>query len=109
MKKTTTSMLALVIAGAYALPAMAAPAPAPAAAAAGDDEGGAIIVTGTRTTGMKAADSPAPIQILGNDMLKRTGSPDMIQSLAQNLPQIQAQGFGSDLAALSPAMKLRGL
>jgi iron complex outermembrane receptor protein len=42
-------------------------------------------------------------------MLKRTGSPDMIQSLAQNLPQIQAQGFGSDLAALSPAMKLRGL
>jgi len=112
MNKTTTSMLALVIAGAYALPAMAAaaPAPAPAAApAAGDDDGGAIIVTGTRTTGMKAADSPAPIQIMGSEMLKRTGSPDLIQSLAQNLPQIQAQAFGSDLAALSPAMKLRGL
>jgi iron complex outermembrane receptor protein len=102
-----TSLLALTIASTYALPAFAAPAPAPAAAA--DDEGGAIIVTGTRTTGMKAADSPAPIQILGSDMLKRTGSPDLIQSLAQNLPQIQAQGFGSDLAALSPAMKLRGL
>jgi iron complex outermembrane receptor protein len=112
MNKTTTSMLALVIAGAYALPAMAADAPAPApvaAPAAGDDDGGAIIVTGTRTTGMKAADSPAPIQIMGSEMLKRTGSPDLIQSLAQNLPQIQAQAFGSDLAALSPAMKLRGL
>jgi iron complex outermembrane recepter protein len=108
MKKATTSILALTIASAYALPALAAPAPAPAPAA-GDDDGGAIIVTGTRTTGMKAADSPAPVQILGGDMLKRTGSPDMIQSLAQNLPQIQAQGFGSDLAALSPAMKLRGL
>lgn len=102
MKKVTTSILALTIAGAYAMPAMAAPA-------AADDEGGAIIVTGTRTTGMKAVDSPAPIQVLGGDILKRTGSPDMIQSLAQNLPQIQAQGFGGDLAALSPAMKLRGL
>jgi iron complex outermembrane receptor protein len=114
MKKATTSILALTIATAYAVPALAAPAPAPApapaaAAPADDDSGGAIIVTGTRLTGMKAADSPAPVQILGSDMLKRTGSPDLISSLAQNLPQIQAQGFGSDLAALSPAMKLRGL
>jgi iron complex outermembrane receptor protein len=62
MKKAMTSILAITIASAYALPAFAAPAPAPAAAA-GDDDGGAIIVTGTRTTGMKAADSPAPVQI----------------------------------------------
>jgi len=110
MKKAMTSILALTIAGAYALPAFAAPAPAPTpAAAADDDTGGAIIVTGTRTTGMKAVDSPAPIQVLGGDILKRTGSPDMIQSLAQNMPQIQALACGSDLAALSPAMKLRGL
>lgn len=109
MKKAMTSILAITIASAYALPALAAPAVAPAAAPGDDDGGAPIIVTGTRTTGMKAADSPAPVQILGSDMLKRTGSPDMIQSLAQNLPQIQAQGFGSDLAALSPAMKLRGL
>jgi len=82
--------------------------PAPAAAPAADD-GAPIIVTGTRTTGMKAADSPTPIQVLGSDILKRTGTPDLMVSLAQNLPQIQAQSFGSDLAAHNLAMKLRGL
>jgi iron complex outermembrane receptor protein len=68
-----------------------------------------IIVTGTRLTGMKAADSPAPIQLVGADMLQRTGSPDMIQSLAQNLPSVQAQSFGSDLQAHNLQLKLRGL
>ena len=77
--------------------------------AAADDNGASIIVTGTRTTGMKAADSPAPIQILGRDALQRTGSPDLLQSLAQQLPSIQAQAFGSDLQAHTLQMKLRGL
>ncbi|MDO7836068.1 TonB-dependent receptor [Sphingobium sp. HBC34] len=77
--------------------------------AAAEDSGDAIIVTGTRITGMKAADSPAPIQILGADTLARTGSPDLMQSLAQQLPSIQAQAFGSDLQAHTLQMKLRGL
>ena len=77
--------------------------------AAAENSGDAIIVTGTRTTGMKAADSPAPIQILGADTLARTGSPDLLQSLAQQLPSIQAQAFGSDLQAHTLQMKLRGL
>jgi iron complex outermembrane receptor protein len=68
-----------------------------------------IIVTGTRTTGLKAADSPAPIQLLGNDQLKRVGQPDLVQALAQTLPSIQAQAFGTDQAALHPEIKLRGL
>ncbi|AUW60146.1 TonB-dependent receptor [Sphingobium sp. SCG-1] len=72
-------------------------------------DGGVIIVTGTRTTGMKAADSPAPIQLIGSDALQRTGSPDLLQSLAQQLPSIQAQAFGSDLQAHTLQMKLRGL
>lgn len=76
---------------------------------ASDEDTAGIIVTGTRTTGMKAADSPTPIQLLGSDTLQRTGSPDMIQSLAQNLPSVQAQSFGSDLAAHNLSMKLRGL
>lgn len=77
--------------------------------AAAEDSGDAIIVTGTRVTGMKAADSPAPIQIIGADALARTGSPDLLQSLAQQVPSIQAQAFGSDLQAHTLQMKLRGL
>ena len=76
---------------------------------AADTGGGAIIVTGTRTIGMKATESPAPIQIMTSEALARTGQPDLIQSLAQNLPSIQAQAFGSDLQAHNLQMKLRGL
>jgi iron complex outermembrane receptor protein len=68
-----------------------------------------VIVTGTRTTGMKAVDSPAPITVLGNDILKRTGQPDMIQALAQNVPSFNAQAFGGDTAALTLSAKLRGI
>lgn len=82
-----------------------------AAPQAADDatDGTQIIVTGTRTTGMKAADSPAPIQLIGSDALQRTGSPDLLQSLAQQLPSVQAQSFGGDLQAHNLQMKLRGL
>jgi iron complex outermembrane receptor protein len=80
---------------------------APAAEDAASDD--TIIVTGTRTTGMRAADSPAPIQLLGSEALQRTGSPDLLTSLAQNLPSIQAQSFGSDLQAVNLQLKLRGL
>lgn len=84
---------------------------APSDATGADDSGseGAIIVTGTRTTGMKAVDSPAPIQLLDSAAITRTGQPDLIQSLAQSLPSIQAQAFGSDMQAMNLSMKLRGL
>jgi iron complex outermembrane receptor protein len=69
----------------------------------------AIVVTGTRTTGLKAVDSAAPVQVLGNDILKRTGQPDLVQSLAQNIPSLQAQTFGSDEAQFNKSFKLRGV
>ena len=69
----------------------------------------AIVVTGTRTTGLKAVDSPAPVQVLGNDILKRVGQPDLVQSLAQNIPSLQAQTFGSDQAQFNKSFKLRGV
>jgi iron complex outermembrane receptor protein len=68
-----------------------------------------IIVTGTRTTGLRAVDSPAPVQVLGADVLKRTGQPDLIQALAQNVPSFTAQAFGSDAAAFNLSIKLRGV
>jgi iron complex outermembrane receptor protein len=90
--------------------AYAAEAPDAAAEPAADqDTVDVVIVTGTRTTGMKAVDSPAPITVLGSDILKRTGQPDMIQALAQNVPSFNAQAFGGDTAALTLSAKLRGI
>lgn len=92
----------------YAADPIAAPADAaPAAEAA--EAGSEIIVTGTRVSGFKASDSAAPIQVLGNDALKRVGQPDLVQALAQNIPSIQAQAFGNDQTAFHPSIKLRGL
>src|ERR1700744_766899 len=69
----------------------------------------AIVVTGTRTTGLKAVDSPAPVQVLGNDILKRVGAPDLVQSLAAAIPSLQAQTFGTDEAQFNKSFKLRGV
>jgi iron complex outermembrane receptor protein len=68
-----------------------------------------VIVTGTRATGMKAADSPAPIQVLGANALKQVAQPDLIQAIAQNLPSFNAQAFGGDAANLTLSAALRGL
>lgn len=106
--RDSASLAAMCVAlGALAQPAFAQSA-APGATTTYDSEE-AIIITGTRTTGMKATESPAPIQLLSGDDLKKTGSPDLMQSLAQNLPSVQVQSFGSDLQAHNLQMKLRGL
>ena len=57
----------------------------------------AIVVTGTRSTGLKAVDSPAPVQVLGNDIIKRVGNPDLVQGLAASIPSLQAQNSGTSL------------
>ena len=77
---------------------------APAGAA-----GGIVIVTGTRATGMKAENSASPIQVLDASALARTGQPDLMQALAQNLPSFNAQAFGGDMANMTLSARLRGL
>jgi len=85
--------------------AAAAVAPdAPAIASAG-----VVIVTGTRAAGLTVEDSASPIQVLDASSLARTGQPDLIQALAQNLPSLNAQAFGSDMAAMTLSARLRGL
>jgi iron complex outermembrane receptor protein len=69
----------------------------------------ALIVTGTRMTGLRAVDSPAPIQVLDSTALRRTGQGDLIQAMAQNIPSFNAQAFGGDTANLTLSAKLRGL
>jgi iron complex outermembrane receptor protein len=78
---------------------------APAAAAVVE----AVIVTGTRRSGLKAVDSASPIQVLDSGSLERTGQPDLIQALAQNMPSFTAQAFGGDTANLTLSARLRGL
>jgi len=85
---------------------------APAAAAApeaGPINSGVVIVTGTRAAGLKVENSASPVQVLDSTSLARTGQPDLIQALAQNLPSLTAQTFGSDMANMTLSARLRGL
>jgi len=69
-----------------------------------------VIVTGTRVQGMTAADSAAPITVLGNDALTRgTGSADLRQQLGQSVPAFTSQQIGFDTAGLTLSAALRGL
>jgi iron complex outermembrane receptor protein len=101
----TTALLTLLSSG-YAL------AQTPAADSGAADPAQSfdtVIITGTRQAGLKAADSPAPIQILDAATLKRGGSPDLIQALTQNVPAFTSDAKGGDAAALTTAARLRGL
>jgi iron complex outermembrane receptor protein len=80
-----------------------------AAEAEADAEVDTVIVTGTRTIGLKAVDSPAPITVLDSSALTRVGQSDLIQAIAQNVPSFNAQAFGGDTANLTLSAKLRGL
>ena len=69
-----------------------------------------VIVTGTRVQGMKAADSAAPVMVLGADALKQgTGSTDLRDAVAQMVPSFTAQQRGGDLGNMTLSAALRGL
>jgi len=70
---------------------------------------GVVIVTGTRAAGLTVQDSASPVQVLDAASLTRTGQPDLIQALSQNLPSLNAQAFGGDMAAMTLSARLRGL
>jgi iron complex outermembrane receptor protein len=68
-----------------------------------------IIVTGTRQTGVRAADSAAPVQVFNAEALARVGQPNLNQVLTQLAPSFTAQAFGGDASNLTLTAKLRGL
>jgi len=69
-----------------------------------------VIVTGTRTTSLEAAESPAPIQVISSAALQEaSGNPDLINTLAALVPSLTAQAFGGDQANQTLQAKLRGL
>jgi iron complex outermembrane receptor protein len=68
-----------------------------------------VIVTGSRQTGIKASDSPAPIQVVSAEALKSAGAPDLMSALAAIVPSLQMQAFGFDMAGQTLQARLRGL
>jgi iron complex outermembrane receptor protein len=69
-----------------------------------------VIVTGTRQTGLTAATSAAPIQILSAETLATLASqPDLMQTLAAIVPSLTAEAFGGDTTNATLQVKLRGL
>ncbi len=114
MRGSTKRLLAVGVSslalGLVAQAAQAAEAPASGAATAAETtELDQVIVTGTRVTGLRAVDSPAPITVLDASALQRVGQTDLIQAIAQNVPSFNAQAFGGDAANLTLSAKLRGL
>jgi iron complex outermembrane receptor protein len=99
---TSTALALVAPVGAYAADA---PAPAADAPAAAPD----IIVTGTRTTGTRAADSAAPIELVGASAIANVGQQDLTQVLAQSLPSLNFNAFGGDTANLTLSAALRGI
>ncbi len=73
------------------------------------DENSDIIVTGTRQTGIRASDSAAPIQILGEEALSHVGQPSLSQVLTQTTPSFNAQSYGFDTGNLTLSASLRGM
>jgi iron complex outermembrane recepter protein len=87
--------------------ALAVDAETPAAADSSLDE---VIVTGSRQAGLKASDSPAPIQIVSAETLQNSASTGDLQStLGQLVPSLTIQAFGFDMGGQTLLAKLRGL
>jgi iron complex outermembrane recepter protein len=106
MKTTgSVSRAAIVIAGLMTSHSLWAQDAAPAEEETGD----AIIVTGTRQTGITAAESATPIKLLSEDAISSVGQPNLNQVLTQLVPSFQAQAFGGDTANLTLSARLRGL
>lgn len=68
-----------------------------------------IIVTGTRFSGLRAKDSPEPIQVVTSDALKTAGPPNLTDSLSTLVPSFNTQAVGNDLANETLAARLRGV
>jgi iron complex outermembrane recepter protein len=69
-----------------------------------------VIVTGTRQSGIKATDSPAPVQVVDGTLLAKTSStPDLAQTLAAIVPALEVANTGGDLSALTLQAALRSL
>src|SRR5512139_5588 len=68
-----------------------------------------IIVTGTRRLGMTVDDSPAPVQVVTAEALQESGAPDLMNSLAFQVPSFNASQQGTDMASATLVASMRAL
>ena len=68
-----------------------------------------VIVTGTRQTGITAAESATPVKLVGQEAISHVGQPSLNQVLAQLVPSFRVSAFGADAANLTLTGSLRGL
>lgn len=119
---TSKAALAAALLAAGAAPAHAEDKPTPLLPAEGQTTPGSsdpaatgqvsqdeVIVTGTRATGITAAESATPIKIVGAEALASVGQPNLNQALTQLVPSFVAQAFGGDTGNLTLSARLRGL
>ena len=69
----------------------------------------AILVTGTRTRGRTAIESPVPIDTFSGPMLERQGNGEMTETLKNVVPSFTATPLTGDGAAFVRPTSLRGL
>ena len=110
-RKRQSVMLRTALAALCAAAALQASQAMADTAATADTESGLdeVIVTGSRETGLKASDSPAPIQIVSAEALRSAGAPDLMSALAALVPSLQMQAFGFDMAGQTLQARLRGV
>ena len=101
-KRTELFLATCLIAGSFAPVAMAQSA-APAA------EVSEILITGSRRSGMAVSDSPAPVQMINAEMLKESGSPDLMNAIATQVPSYNARQTGTDMASQTLTASMRAL
>jgi iron complex outermembrane recepter protein len=110
IRKNSLPIAIAIAATIFSAPSVWAAEAAEAPAASGETDAlHEVIVTGTRQTGIIAAESAAPIQIVAGDALQATGKSTLIDALAQLVPSFQAQAFGSDMANQTQQARIRGL
>ena len=73
------------------------------------DEISEVLVTGTRRSGMAVSDSPAPVQMVNAEMLAESGSPDLMNAIATQVPSYNASQRGSDMASQTLTASMRAL
>lgn len=76
---------------------------------AGASTAAEVVVTGTRLNGVRAEDSAAPIQVVGQTALKQTGATDLATALTSAVPSLNIDTNGGDQAGNSIQAALRGL
>lgn len=76
---------------------------------ASNDAAEAVIVTGTHAFNRKARDSSAPISVISNAQIQRSGQLNLADAIARIDPSITLGAMGNDVGALTSSIRMRGL